>query len=169
MNVRLRDSYLRVRTHFFCMGHVAELTGIATGDTPSGKEVPAALLRARDEYLPIFVTDDQADAIRRGMAGDSFERPLTHDLMIDMVAEYGGAFDRVRIDDLREGTFYAKIDAQRYEAGEPEPLTFDARPSDAVAIAVRADCPIEVADEVIDAAGRSGEELGVDGVDGGED
>lgn len=147
------------------MAHVAELTGIATGDTPSGTEVPAAVLAARGEFLPIFVTDDQADAIRRGMAGDPFDRPLTHDLFVELVAELGGAFDRVRIDDLREGTFYAKIDAQRYEAGEPEPLTFDARPSDAVAIAIRADCPIEVSDAVLDAAGRTAEELGVDGVD----
>ncbi len=165
MNVRSRDSYLLVRTHRESMSHVAEITGIATGDTPSGEEVPAALLRARGEYLPIFVTDDQADAIRRGLAGDPFERPLTHDLLVNMVTEFGGAFDRVRIDDLQEGTFYAKIDAQRYEAGEPEPLTFDARPSDAVAIAVRIDCPIEVTDDVLDAAGRSGEELGVDGVE----
>jgi bifunctional DNase/RNase len=165
MNVRPRDSYLLVRTHPVTMSHVAEITGIATGDTPSGEEVPAALLRAREEYLPIFVTDDQADAIRRGLAGDPFERPLTHDLLVNMVTEYGGAFDRVRIDDLQEGTFYAKIDAQRYEAGEPEPLTFDARPSDAVAIAVRTDCPIEVTDDVLDAAGRSGEELGVDNVE----
>ena len=165
MNVRSRDSYLLVRTHRVTMSHVAELTGIATGDTPSGEEVPAALLQARGEYLPVFVTDDQADAIRRGLAGDPFERPLTHDLLVNMVAEFGGAFDRVRIDDLQEGTFYAKIDAQRYEEGEPEPLTFDARPSDAVAIAVRADCPIEIADDVLDAAGRSGEELGVDGVE----
>lgn len=147
------------------MTHVAELTGIATGETPGGEEVPAALLRAREEFLPIFVTDDQADAIRRGLADEPFDRPLTHDLLVGMVAEFGGAFDRVRIDDLREGTFYAKVDAQRYEAGEPEPLTFDARPSDAVAIAVRADCPIEVGDNVLDAAGRTGEELGVDGVD----
>ena len=144
------------------MSHVAELTGVTTGDTPSGESVPAALLRARDEYLPVFVTDDQADAIRRGLAGETFDRPLTHDLLVGMVAEFGGAFDRVRIDDLRDGTFYAKIDAQRYDEGEAEALTFDARPSDAVAIAVRADCPIEVADDVLDAAGRSGEELGVD-------
>ncbi|MFW5911339.1 MAG: bifunctional nuclease family protein [Halolamina sp.] len=147
------------------MSNVAEVTGIATGDTQTGTSVPAALLRARGEFLPVFVTDDQADAIRRGLAGDSFDRPLTHDLLVEMVAEFGGAFDRVRIDDLRDGTFYAKIDAQRYEDGEPQSLTFDARPSDAVAVAIRADCPIEVADDVLDAAGRSGEELGVDGAE----
>jgi len=165
MNVRSRDSYLRVRADRFSMSHVAELTGIATGNTPSGEAVPAALLRAGEEYLPIFVTDDQADAIQRGLAGEPFDRPLTHDLLVEMVTEFGGAFDRVRIDELREGTFYAKIDAQRYEDGEAESLTFDARPSDAVAIAVRADCPIEIDDDVLDAAGRSREELGVDGPD----
>ncbi|MBP1985719.1 bifunctional nuclease family protein [Halolamina salifodinae] len=147
------------------MTHVAEVTGIATGETPGGEEVPAALLRADGTYLPIFVTDDQADAIRRGLADEPFDRPLTHDLFVGMLAEFGGAFDRVRIDDLREGTFYAKVDVQRYEEGEPRSLTFDARPSDAIAIAIRADCPIEVSDEILDAAGRSGEELGVDGVD----
>lgn len=147
------------------MTHAAELTGIATGKTPSGKEVPAAVLKARGEFVPIFVTDDQADAIKQGLAGEAFDRPLTHDLFVEMLAEFGGAFDRVHIDDLRSGTFYAKIEAQRYEDGEPESVTFDARPSDAVAIAVRADCPIEVSDAVLDAAGRSGEELGVDGMD----
>lgn len=165
MNVRPHDSYFPFRGYHSHMTHIAELTGIATGETPSGEEVPAALLRARELFVPIFVTDDQADAIRRGLADEPFDRPLTHDLFVEMMTEFGGAFDRVRIDDLREGTFYAKVDAQRYEDGEPQSLTFDARPSDAIAIAVRADCPIEVSDEVLDAAGRSGEELGVDGVD----
>lgn len=148
------------------MSNVAEVTGIATGNTPSGTEVPAAVLRVEAEYIPIFVTDDQADAIRRGLAGDSFDRPLTHDLLVGMAAEFGGAFDRVRIDNLGDGTFYAKIDAQRYENGEPESLTFDARPSDAVAIAVRADCPIEVADDVLRVAGQTAEELGIEDVGG---
>jgi bifunctional DNase/RNase len=144
------------------MGHTAEVEGIGTGKTPGGELVPAALLRAEGEYLPIFVTDDQADAIRRGLENEPFERPLTHDLLEEMVMELGGAFDRVRVDDLQDGTFFAKIEVQRYEAGEPESLTFDARPSDAVALAVRVDCPIEIAEDVLDEAGRSGEELGVE-------
>uniref|UniRef100_UPI0035661FCF bifunctional nuclease domain-containing protein n=1 Tax=Halolamina sp. TaxID=1940283 RepID=UPI0035661FCF len=67
-----------------------------------------------------------------------------------------------RIDDLQDGTFYAKVDAQRYDEGEAQSLTFDARPSDAVAIAVRTECPIEIDDAVLDAAGRPGDELGVE-------
>lgn len=144
------------------MSHTAELEGIGTGRTAGGELVPAALLRARGEYLPVFVTDDQADAIRRGLANEPFERPLTHDLLAEMVAELGGAFDRVRIDDLQDGTFYAKVDAQQYVNGEAKSMTFDARPSDAVAIAVRTECPIEIADAVLDAAGRPGDELGVE-------
>lgn len=144
------------------MSHTAEVEGIRTGRTPNGEQVPAALLRARGEYLPIFVTDDQADAIHRGLQNEPFERPLTHDLLIELVTELGGAFDRVRIDDLQEGTFLAKIELQRYDAGEAEPMTFDARPSDAVALAIRADCPIEIDGEVLDVAGRSHEELGVE-------
>lgn len=162
MNVPRRGSYLRVGANVSAMTHTAEVEGIGTGRAPGGELVPAALLRARGEYLPVFITSDQADAIRRGLDAEPFERPLTHDLLAEMVAELGGAFDRVRIDDLREGTFYAKIDAQRYEDGEAESLTFDARPSDAVAIAVRTDCPIEIEGAVLDAAGRDGDELGVE-------
>jgi hypothetical protein len=119
-----------------------------------GNNVPAVVLSARDELLPIFVTEDQANAIRLAIEGEQFERPLTHDLLVDMVTEFGGAVDRVRIDDLSEGTFFAKVDAERYEAGEVETFVFDARPSDAIALAVRVDCPIEVSDEILDAAGR---------------
>jgi bifunctional DNase/RNase len=161
MNVPRRGSYLRVRANQFSMGHSAEVEGIGTGRAPGGELVPAALLRARGEYLPVFVTDDQADAIRRGLANEPFDRPLTHDLLAEMVTELGGAFDRVRIDDLQDGTFYAKLDAQRYDAGDVESMTFDARPSDAVALAVRTDCPIEIEASVLDAAGRSADELGV--------
>ncbi|MFW5977611.1 MAG: bifunctional nuclease family protein, partial [Halohasta sp.] len=93
------------------------------------------------------------------------ERPLTHDLLVEMVTEFGGAVDAVRIDDLADGTFYAKIDAERYDDGEPERFVFDARPSDAIALAVRVECPITVSDEILDAAGRSPDEVDVGRVD----
>jgi bifunctional DNase/RNase len=89
------------------------------------------------------------------LEGEPFDRPLTHDLLVDILTEFGGAIDRVRVDDLREGTFYAKVDAERYDDGEPERFVFDARPSDALALAVRVDCPIIISDEVVDEAGRS--------------
>lgn len=141
------------------MSHTAEIEGVGAGVGPGGEQVPAVLLRARGMYLPIFVTGDQADSIRLALAKEPFDRPLTHDLLVQMVTEFGGAFDRVRIDDLQDGVFYAKVDAERYENGEAESVVFDARPSDAIALAVRADCPIEISDEVLDAAGRDPEEL----------
>jgi hypothetical protein len=136
------------------MEHSAEVVGIGVGASEDGSNVPAVILSAREEYLPIVITPDQAQAIRLALAGEPFERPLTHDLLVEMVTEFGGAIDGIRIDDLADGTFYAKIDAERYEQGEPYRFVFDARPSDAIALAVRVDCPITVSDEVLDAAGR---------------
>src|SRR6056297_4351134 len=130
-----------------CMAHSAEVTGIGMGVGPDGSNVPAVILTAREEYLPIFVTTDQAQSIRLALSGEPFERPLTHDLLVDMVTEFGGAVDSVRIDDLADGTFYAKIDTEQYDDGEPERFVFDARPSDAIALAVRVECPITVSDD----------------------
>ncbi|MFC5366425.1 bifunctional nuclease family protein [Salinirubrum litoreum] len=148
------------------MSHTAEVRGIGMGIGADGNNVPAVVLSAREELLPIFVTEDQANAIRLAMEGEQFERPLTHDLLVDMVTEFGGAVDRVRIDDLSEGTFFAKVDAERYEDGQVERFVFDARPSDAIALAVRVDCPIEVSDEILDAAGRPPSAISFEGSTG---
>lgn len=144
------------------MKHRAEVKGIGVGIGEGGSSVPAVILSAREEYLPIIITTDQAQAIQLALSGEPFERPLTHDLLVDMITEFGGAIDSVRIDDLSDGTFYAKIDAERYEDGEPRKFVFDARPSDAIALAVRVDCPILVTDEVLDAAGRAPEAFEMD-------
>ena len=149
------------------MDHSAEVTGIGMGVGPDGENVPAVILTAREEYLPIFVTADQAQSIQLALSGEPFERPLTHDLLVEMVTEFSGAIDGVRIDDLADGTFYAKIDAERYDDGEPEQFVFDARPSDAIALAVRVECPISVSDEILDAAGRSPEEVDISRADNG--
>ncbi|MDS0298864.1 bifunctional nuclease family protein [Halogeometricum sp. S1BR25-6] len=136
------------------MNHRAEVKGIGVGVDAEGGNVPAVVLQAREEYLPIVITSDQAQAIQLALSGEPFERPLTHDLLVDMITEFGGAIDSIRIDDLADGTFFAKIDAERYEDGEPKTFVFDARPSDAVSLAVRVDCPIVVSDEVLDEAGQ---------------
>lgn len=135
------------------MEHEAEVVGVGAGSAPGG-DVPAVVLSARDEYVPIFVSGDQARSIGMVLEDEPFDRPLTHDLLVEMLTEFGGAIDKVRIDDLSDGTFYAKIDAERYEDGRPERFVFDARPSDALALAVRIDCPIIVTDAVIEKAGR---------------
>jgi len=112
------------------------------------------ILEARDRLVPIFVSGDQAQSMQLAMEGEPFERPLTHDLFVEMVAEFGAAIDRVRIDDLADGTFYAKIDMEQYHGGERKQAVFDARPSDGIALALRVDCPLIITDEVIDEAGK---------------
>jgi bifunctional DNase/RNase len=136
------------------MNHPGEVEGIAVGVDADGENIPAVVVSARSEFLPIVVTNDQARAIQLAVSGEPFERPLTHDLLVEMITEFGGAVDRVRIDDVADGTFYAKIDAERYKQGQSRQFVFDARPSDAIALAVRIDCPIEVSDVVLDEAGQ---------------
>ena len=137
------------------MTHEATVSGLGVSvDDEGGEGAPAVILRAREQALPIFISTDQAKSISHALDGRPFERPLTHDLFVEMLTEFGGAIDRVRIDDLSGNTFLAKIDAERYGGGERRELTFDARPSDAIAVALRVECPILVGDDVLDEAGR---------------
>ncbi|QLD86501.1 bifunctional nuclease family protein [Natronomonas halophila] len=137
------------------MTHEATVHGLGVSVEEGGDEgAPVVVLRARDEAIPIFISADQAKSISHALEGRPFERPLTHDLFVEMLTEFGGAIDRVRIDDLSENTFLAKIDAERYADGERREVVLDARPSDAIAIALRVDCPIRVSDEVLEAAGQ---------------
>ncbi|ELK56077.1 hypothetical protein D320_01173 [Haloferax sp. BAB-2207] len=72
------------------MKHRAVVRGIGVGVGEDGSNVPAVVLEARDEFLPIVITSDQAQAIQLGLSGEQFERPLTHDLLVEMVTEFGG-------------------------------------------------------------------------------
>lgn len=141
------------------MDHDATVEGLGVSVGDDGNGVPVVLLGARDSVVPIFVSTDQAQSIQHALDGEPFERPLTHDLLVDVIAELGGAVDRVRVDDLSDGTFYAKIYAEEYREGERRSVTFDARPSDAIAVALRLDCSILVSDEVLKEAGRPPEEF----------
>ncbi|MFB6172964.1 MAG: bifunctional nuclease family protein [Haloarculaceae archaeon] len=141
------------------MDHDATVRGLGVSVGDEGTGAPIVLLGAADAVVPIFVSSDQAQSIQHALDGEPFERPLTHDLLVDVVTELGGAIDRVRVDDLAEGTFYAKIHAEEYRDGERRALTFDARPSDAIAIALRLDCPILISETVVEEAGRSPEEF----------
>lgn len=136
------------------MEYEATVEGVGVGVSEEGPGAPVVILEAREELIPIFVSADQAQSMQLALEGEPFERPLTHDLFVDMVAEFGAAIDRVRIDDLSDGTFYAKIDTEQYHGGERKQAVFDARPSDGIALALRVDCPLIVSDEVIDEAGQ---------------
>jgi bifunctional DNase/RNase len=137
------------------MDHEAEIRGIGISWCESGMATPVVILTAKERYVPIFISPDQAQSIQFELQSERSERPLTHDLLLEIITELGGALDKIIIDDLSGGTFYAKIYLQRYVDGKSNSFAFDARPSDAIAIAIRADCPILLSESVLDAAGQS--------------
>ena len=99
-------------------------------------------------FLPIWVGIFEANAIALQLENVSTPRPMTHDLLRNMIAELDARVTRVVINDLRDSTFFAQI---RVMAGE-RTLELDARPSDAIALALRADAPIYVAQSVLEQA-----------------
>ncbi|MDA0802277.1 MAG: bifunctional nuclease family protein [Planctomycetota bacterium] len=98
--------------------------------------------------FPIAIGLPEAFAIERRCKGISVERPQTHDLLASVISKLGGELVRVEINDLQEGTFIARLILHR-EGAECE---VDARPSDALALAVAGDTPILVADHVLQEA-----------------
>ncbi len=112
-----------------------------------GKQ-PIVLLRTLDgtKFLPIWIGHPEAAAILMKLQGTPTPRPMTHDLVTDMLGELNASVSKVAVTELRENTFYAQI-TLRVNGSEIE---IDSRPSDAIALAVRADAKIFVADEVID-------------------
>ncbi len=107
---------------------------------------PLVLLSDLDEvrFLPIVVGPYEAGAILASLEQRSFQRPLTHDLLLNVIHGLKGQVSKVLIADLEEGTFFARLCVQSLE-GEVE---IDARPSDAIAIALRAEAPVYVSDKV---------------------
>jgi bifunctional DNase/RNase len=103
----------------------------------------------QERQLPIFIHATEADAIAAELKSYHPARPLTHDLLKNTVDALGGVLQYVLINDLRENIFYAVL---HIEQGE-RTVDVDARPSDSIALAVRARCPIYVADHVMEAAG----------------
>lgn len=107
-----------------------------------------------NRYLPIWIGPYEADAITIHLQDVQVPRPLTHDLVIKVIEEMGAKVDRVIVSDLHNDTFYARIMLQV----NGKEVSIDARPSDAIAVAVRADCPIYVEDDVMERAGVIPEE-----------
>jgi hypothetical protein len=102
-----------------------------------------------DRYLPIWIGPAEADAIAAKLQDIAVPRPLTHDLLCSVIDTLGANVSFVVVNDLQSDTFYAKI-VLNVDGGEME---VDSRPSDALAIAVRADAPIYVEESVLDKAG----------------
>ncbi len=111
-----------------------------------GKQ-PIVLLKTveSNKFLPIWIGHPEAAAILMKLQGASTPRPMTHDLLSDMLGELEVECTRVSVTELRENTFYASISLR----SNGRELEIDSRPSDALALAVRSGAPIFAADEVI--------------------
>lgn len=126
-----------------------EILGLSS--SPSTGGAYAILLKELDgvRRLPIIIGAFEAQAIALEIEGIKPPRPLTHDLLKQIIDNLGGSVSEVIISELRENTFYAKIVLE--VAGLTNEI--DARPSDAIALSVRTQTPIYVAETVLEAAG----------------
>jgi hypothetical protein len=105
-----------------------------------------------ERILPIWIGEPEARAIGIVLAGERLERPLTHDLIMDLLKAFRARVVSIAITDLKENTFFAEIHLDR----NGERILIDARPSDSIALALRADADIFVAESVIEGAQGQG-------------
>ncbi|MCS7003173.1 MAG: bifunctional nuclease family protein, partial [Dehalococcoidia bacterium] len=102
-----------------------------------------------DRYLPIWIGPNEADAIAIKLQDVSVPRPMTHDLLLQTINQLGGAIQSIVVSDLNNDTFYARIIVDV----NGRQVEIDSRPSDAIALAVRAKSPIYAAAAVLEKAG----------------
>ncbi|HEY7207904.1 MAG TPA: bifunctional nuclease family protein [Gaiellaceae bacterium] len=112
-----------------------------------GKQ-PIVLLKTADgnKFLPIWIGHPEAAAILMKLQSQAPPRPMTHDLVTDILQQLGAQVIRIAVTELRENTFYAQITVQL----DGTEIEIDSRPSDAIALAIRADAPIFAAESVIE-------------------
>jgi len=112
-----------------------------------GKQ-PIVLLKTAEgnKFLPIWIGHPEAAAILMKLQGASTPRPMTHDLVTELLTQLEARVIRIAVTELRENTFYALITV----SVDGSEIEIDSRPSDAIALAVRAEAPIYAADSVIE-------------------
>lgn len=112
-----------------------------------GKQ-PIVLLKTVDgnKFLPIWIGHPEAAAILIKMQGTKLPRPMTHDLITDLIDHFDAELQRITVTELRDNTFYALLTLNRNGAE----IEVDSRPSDALALAVRTNAPIFASDELIE-------------------
>lgn len=130
----------------------ATIDGVRLAGTPQGP-VPVVVLGVVGEtdVVPIFVGMEEATSIARGLEATDIGRPLTHDLLLDVMEELGGRVERVVVSDLEEqgsegGTYIADL----HVSTPRDSVVVDARPSDSLALAARTNAPIEITDAVFE-------------------
>jgi len=134
----------------------ATIDAVRVAGTEQGP-VAVVVLAVEDEsdVLPIFIGFEEAASIARGVDAEDIGRPLTHDLLLDVVEELGGRVTRIVVDDVEDGTYIADlhVDTPRGEA------VIDARPSDSLALAARTNADVEIERSVFDAGAQPAAEF----------
>ncbi|MBI4559851.1 MAG: bifunctional nuclease family protein [Candidatus Hydrogenedentes bacterium] len=132
------------------------------GVSSDGHHQPVVLLRNEDRVLPIVVGIAEADAIHAALTHRNLGRPMTHDLICNLLAGLHAEMQSVIIYKLENDTFYAHLNIeQKSNTGQVEQvLRVDSRPSDGIAIAVRLETPIFAAEQVMDQASQDVSILG---------
>lgn len=130
----------------------AKINGLAL-DVTSNSPVVVLAPEDGDLVLPIWIGHFEAWAIAMELSGVASKRPLTHDLLNGVIGQLGGSVTKVEVTELREQTFYAKIFVNR----NGQTLEIDARPSDSIALALKAKAPIFVNEELFQARPQQGE------------
>ncbi|HZA86038.1 MAG TPA: bifunctional nuclease family protein [Acidimicrobiales bacterium] len=128
-----------------------ELVSVEAPERPT--RTPVVILRetaGQRRVLPIFIGGPEAQAIALSMQNIETPRPMTHDLMRNLLDETGAQVERITVTELREGTFFAEI----VLSAQGEVRTVSSRPSDAIALAVRIGSPIFAEEDVLEEAGR---------------
>jgi uncharacterized protein len=127
------------------MGMIEVKIGGLVPDRQGRSHILLLKVPTTSKYLPIWIGAAEATSIAVVLRGQEFDRPLSHDLMRDVVLGLGASVERVVITSLREGTFFARLVLQR----DGEIISVDARPSDCIALALRVPCPVFVTDELL--------------------
>ena len=122
-----------------------KVMGIAL-DTRTGSPIVVLHDINNRKALPIWIGSAEASAIIRKIENISVSRPMTHDLIVEIVEKMNGTINRIEINDVEKETYYAIIYINDKEGKEIE---IDARPSDAIAVAIRVDAPIFVTANVL--------------------
>jgi bifunctional DNase/RNase len=128
-----------------------ELVSVEAPERPT--RTPVVILRevaGQRRVLPIFIGVPEAQAIALTMQNIETPRPMTHDLMKNLLDEVGAQVERITITELREGTFFAEI----ILSAQGEVRTVSSRPSDAIALAIRIGSSIFAEEDVLEEAGR---------------
>jgi uncharacterized protein len=116
---------------------------------PTNQHVLILKEKTTDRYLPIWIGTSEANAIAMKIQGMAPQRPITHDLITSTFSQLGISGSRIVITSLSEEVFFARLHLQQND----HEIDVDSRASDAIALAVRFECPIFVAAEVLDSAG----------------